>query len=177
MYHFLVYLLIVFFVCATAERVVVNVRCGDETNTNPLTPCGIYFPEEVVTADRRESHESLLAVLNPLSNQREAVSMDSSIVLRSGDLRTRVRVEVRAAADEISSGGNPYILSISNMAFADRPEPNPVELQHSNSGYIWIEPGHVVSHNTDVNHPFVIRDNQKQVVFALTLNFLDKAEL
>lgn len=112
-------------------------------------------------------------MLKPGTNQREAVTLGSSIILRSADLKTRVRVEVNAALDEISSGGNPYILSIFNMAFADRPESSPVELQHSNSGYIWIEGGHVVSHNTDVNHPFVVRDTQKQDVFTITLNFLD----
>ena len=112
-------------------------------------------------------------MLKPGTNQREAVTLGSSIIIRSGDLRTRARVEVRAALDEFSSGGNPYILSIFNMAFADRPESSPVELQHSNSGYIWIEGGHVVSHNTDLNHPFVIRDYQKQIVFSVTLNFMD----
>ena len=115
----------------------------------------------------------MLAVLKPGINQREAINLGSSIILRSGDLRTRVKVEVNAAQDEISSGGNPYVISIFNMAYADRPESSPVELQHSNSGYIWIEGGHVVSHNTDVNHPFIVRDSKKQVAFTITLNFLD----
>ena len=103
--------------------------------------------------------------------------MGSSLIIRSADLQTRIRIEIHAAADEISSGGNPYVISMFNMAYADRPELNPVELQHSNSGYIWIEGGHVVSHNTDVNHPFIIRNTKKQVVFTATLNFLDKEEL
>ena len=39
----------------------------------------------------------------------------------------------------------------------------------SDSGYVWIERGHSVSHLTAAGHPFTIRDQYKREVFTVTL--------
>ena len=107
------------------------------------------------------------------TNAREAVRFDTGLNLRSSDFKTRVRVEIsRASQDE--ANGNGYSISIFNLAAGDRGGDQPLELQHSTSGYIWIDGGMAVSHFTDVMHPFVIRNVDKTVIMTITLNPLEK---
>jgi hypothetical protein len=63
--------------------------------------------------------------------------MHTGLVFRSTDLKTRVRVDIRPSYDEV----RPYQLSFYNLAAGDRHGSAPVELQHGDSGYIWIEEG------------------------------------
>jgi hypothetical protein len=108
-----------------------------------------------------------LTIVSANENARESVKFGTGLILRSSDFKTRVRVEVTQSKD---SPGNPYLVSFFNLASGDRGGDEPVELQHSNSGYIWVDGGKKVAHNTDVNHPFVIRNAEKQIVFTFTLN-------
>ena len=215
-----------FAVVSFAEKVVVNISCAKEGGDM----CGIYFPEYT---EGGLYQESLLATLKAGTNQRcwielifcfdlkhwlvlisfytlhyrrEAVELGTALVIRSSDLQTRMRLEFHPAEDPIASNNNPYILSLYNMAHFDR-RADPVELQHSNSGYIWIERNHfltwyfawfipvsyssnqqvtfyfspchfkagnVVTHNTDVNHVFTLRNTNKMPVFSVTLNYFDQ---
>jgi hypothetical protein len=104
----------------------------------------------------------------------EGVNFDTSLVLKSADFKTRVLVEFLSSPDE---PGNPYRMSFYNLALGDRTGDDPVELKHSNSGYIWIEGGHMVSHFTSENHPFTIFDVKKHPVFTVTLQPPRKDEL
>jgi hypothetical protein len=89
-------------------------------------------------------------------------------VVRSADFKTRVRVTLGKAPEDGS--GNPYQIEIWNLASGDRGGDEPIELNHSGSGYIWIDGGMMVAHYTDVLHPFVIRNANKEPVFTITLN-------
>ena len=78
--------------------------------------------------------EQLLTILRAGQNARELVSFSSGLILRSADFKTRVYVEVSKSEDP----SNPYLLAIYNLSHGDRNGDEPIELQHSNSGYIWI---------------------------------------
>lgn len=112
-------------------------------------------------------------VIAPGTNAREAIRFDTGLVLRSSDFKTRVRVEISKAPEE-EANGNSYSISIFNLAAGDRGGDQPIELQHSTSGFIWIDGGMAVSHFTDVMHPFVIRNVDKTVVMTITLNPTEK---
>ena len=89
--------------------------------------------------------------------------------MRSADFKYRVRVDVNKVAAPNDSE-NKYVMAIYNLASGDRGGDEPIELQHSNSGYVWIDGGFGVAHNTDVMHPFTIRNSNKDVIFTITLN-------
>lgn len=100
---------------------------------------------------------------------REAVKFDTGLVIRSQDFNTRVRVDFTANNATDAEAVHPYSISFYNLAIGDRGGDKPVELQHSGSGYIWIDGGHVITHVTDRDHPFTIRNTNKDVVFTVTL--------
>ena len=52
-----------------------------------------------------------------------------------------------------------------------------IELKHSNSGYMWIEGTHAVTHDTDVNHIFEIRDSKKRPLIHISVSHPIKGEL
>lgn len=72
---------------------------------------------------------------------------------------------------------NKYKLSFYNLAYGDRGGEKPVELKHSNSGYIWIEGGHHVTHWTSENHPFTFYDVNKKIVYSVKVRPPSKEEL
>jgi hypothetical protein len=54
------------------------------------------------------------------------------LVFRSADLRTRVRVEFSQSDDKT----RPYTIAFYNLAYGDRNGDVPIELKHSNSGFV-----------------------------------------
>lgn len=122
-----------------------------------------------------DSMEMLVNVLASGTTQSEQVVPGTAFVLRSADLTTRMRVTIdqNKAADP----DRPFTLSFVNLSVEDRHGPFPLELQHSNAGYVWVDPGNVVEHVTAQNHIFTIRDKTKRPVFSVTINGLAKREL
>ena len=89
------------------------------------------------------------------------------MILRSSDFENRVRIEV---SNTNEGSGNPYLITAYNLACGDRGGDSPIELQHSNSGYIWIDGCKKVGHFTDVMHPFTFRSSDKEMIFTITLH-------
>jgi hypothetical protein len=76
-----------------------------------------------------------------------------------------VRIVINPSEDK----DRPYIVTFYNLALGDRGGSKAVELKHSTSGYIWIEPGERVAHLTDFQHPFTIRNFNKSDIVTVTL--------
>jgi hypothetical protein len=104
--------------------------------------CAIYH-SQVISDDmpwfRDNSNERLLQILSFNEQMIEKVNQQSSsFVVRSSDLVNRLLVTV--SATEQGDVERPYFISIVNLAFGDREFGNkPVELQHGDSGFIWID--------------------------------------
>lgn len=96
----------------------------------------------------------------------ENVNFNTGLVFRSDDMITRIRVDVRASTDDPKF---PYQITFHNLHVGDRGGNKPIELQHGNSGYIWIDGGHSVSHLTAHGHVFNIRDVQKSLIASINL--------
>ena len=86
---------------------------------------------------RINQKENLLTIVPKAKNKREAVKFGTSLVIRTSDFKTRVRLDFAQS----SESSNPYVLAFYNLASGDRDGDDPLELQHSNSGYIWIDGG------------------------------------
>jgi len=67
-------------------------------------------------------------------------------------------------------------MSFHNIMVDDEP-PQPVELQHHDQGFVWIEPNHHVTHATIPAHDFVVKDKQGKQRYALSLHHVDTDEL
>jgi hypothetical protein len=159
LFRFLVVLLA--FAIASAQ-IIANIEAGKNQDL------GVYFPgDKDANHDvfRINQKENLLTTVAKTKNKREAVKFGTSLVIRTADFKTRVRLDFAQS----SEAGNPYVLAFYNLASGDRDGDDPLELQHSNSGFIWIDGGKRVAHNTDINHPFVVRDVDKKILFTITL--------
>lgn len=104
--------------------------------------CAVYHSlpiSEDMPWFRANSNERLLQILSFNEQMIEKVNQESSsFIIRSSDLVNRLLVTV--AATEQEDMERPYSISIVNLAYGDREFGNkPVELQHGQSGYIWID--------------------------------------
>jgi len=122
-----------------------------------------------------DSTELLVNVISPGRTQSEQVFSGSSFVIRSSDLTSRIRVTI--SKNNGKDRERPFTISLVNMAIEDRNGPFPLEVQHSNAGYIWVDPGDVVEHITGPNHIFTVRDKTKKSVFSVSINGHAKADL
>jgi len=111
--------------------------------------------------------ENLLGVLPPGSETSENVFPGSAFVLRSADMSTRVRVTVNLSPHDEPE--RKYTLKIVNLAMEDRSGPYPVEVKHSDGGFLWVEPSEFMEHTTGENHPFEVRDRGNNPVFTITI--------
>ena len=81
-----------------------------------------------------------MQVIDPNSFGLEAVNFDSTLLLRSADLKIRVLIEFRQVApDDESAGEYRYQLTFHNLAWGDRDGDAPLELQYSQDGFMWID--------------------------------------
>jgi hypothetical protein len=166
----IVTLIVAFCAMVAAYDATVVIQSGEDHRV------GVYFPGEKNLDHEIYSEttpEHLLAVMNSATHIRENVNLGTGFVLRSSDLRTRVRVVIKANPDK-KDKKRPFALSFYNLAYGDRGRAVPVELQHSKSGFIWIDGGHVVTHVTDFHHVFTIRDGEKNMVFSIAVQEVEK---
>ena len=103
---------------------------------------------------------------------REGVKFNTGLVIRSADFLTRVRVDFAENADK-TDNDRPYSIAFYNLAVGDRGGDKPIELQHGDSGYIWIDGGESVTHATDAYHTFTIRNADKDTFFSVTIENLN----
>ena len=121
--------------------------------------------------------ENLLTVIAPGAEVWENVVPGSAFILRSSDFSTRIRLTVGTNPDD-SDAERPFTLKIVNLAMEDRNGPYPVEVKHSDGGYLWVEPAEFMEHITGQNHPFEVRDRKHNAMFSVTVHgYSDTSEL
>lgn len=114
-------------------------------------------------------------IVEPNNTVYEGAIFNTSLTIKSSDFKTRVRVDFTDESAEKPE--QPFGLSFHNLVLNDRHSNEPVELKHSTSGYVWIDPGHVVAHYTAENHPFTIYDSDKKEIFTVVVAHPVKDEL
>merc|ERR1712232_1405543 len=92
------------------------------------------------------------------------VPANSSFALRSTDMKFRAYITADVNDDKKSVAELPW-----KLCFMNPMQEGAFELKHSNSGYVWIEPGSHVCHSTDHTHPFELRDREKVNVAIVTI--------
>lgn len=86
-------------------------------------------------------------------------------------MRWRSRVTLFAHEDTLQ----PFKVSFHNIMLEEDPEP--IELQHHDEGFIWIEPNHQITHATIGGHEFILKDKNHNSRFSIEVHQLDKDEL
>jgi hypothetical protein len=94
----------------------------------------------------------------------ERVRIGTSLMLESSDFRNRVVIEVTKNPDAADME-RPYNIRFYNIGL-NRNDFSPIELEHGTSGYVWIEPGQYVTHNSAVRVPFTLRDNNHNPILT-----------
>lgn len=122
-----------------------------------------------------DTTEMLVSVIQQGTTQSEQCVPGTAFVIRSADMTSRMRVTI--GENTQNDPERPYTLAFVNLSVEDRQGPFPLELQHSNAGYVWVDPGDVVEHVTAQNHIFTVRDKSKRAVFSVTINGTAKREL
>lgn len=134
---------------------------------------GIYYIDrEMATPKERfgssDPSEELLEILQVGSFKTEHVMPESSFVYRSGDFYNRIRITI--GMNRNFETARPFAITFANMNnLNDRDAGFPMEIQHSNGGYFWLEPGSIVKHITAENHIFTIRDADNQCIFRIVI--------
>ena len=109
----------------------------------------------------------LFQVVRAGSRMVEGTKLGSSFIFRAADMRNRVRVHIDQNMDAVGTQYRPYQLTFYNLAYGDRDGDYPIELQHGQSGYLWLEGSHYVAHNTNSGHKFTIRDANHMELFSV----------
>ena len=100
-------------------------------------------------------YEKLIDTLEPKYQNSHTTYFGHAFIVRSSDLKRRIKIILNKSDDPL----RPFKLSFINLSGDDdAPE---IELKHSTGGYIWIEGTHSVTHDTDADHVFEIRDSQR----------------
>lgn len=99
------------------------------------------------------------------------VKFGTGLTLRSGDMKSRVRLNFAGVPD---NKDYPYSITFVNIHEDDRGGSKPIELQHGGSEYVWIDGGNSLTHLTGAIHEFHVRTSLKDHFF--TVNFWDKRD-
>ena len=128
-----------------------------------------------VMAHESFENEKLAAILKPGSATIQSTFHEHSFTLRSSDFKFRVRLTIR---DRVAKDADSLAFRIGfhNLNHDGNPG-SAVELQHGNSGYIWIESGNEVTHTTDAHHHFILRDANKVQIADIVLMPPSKQDL
>jgi hypothetical protein len=111
--------------------------------------------------------ENLLTIISPGAEVWENVVPGSAFILRSSDFSTRARVTVTLNSNDDED--RLFSLKIVNLAMEDRNGPYPIEVKHSDGGYLWVEPAEYMEHATGENHPFEVRDRKHNPMFSISI--------
>merc|ERR1712007_15659 len=108
-------------------------------------------------------HEAYLGEM-PKGGRMGLVSHDNhTFIVRSTDMKFRAKVVAQLNRDTETNLHYKYILTFKNIMN----EGKAMELKHSSSGYLWLEPGQQTKHRTDAYHDFELRDNDRQPMFSV----------
>ena len=122
--------------------------------------------------------EHLIKILTPGSSITERIADGHSIIVRSADLMSRVRLTLSRNKDSATSENHPYSIRIVNLSTTDRDGPFPIELVHGDPNeYIWIDPFEFVEHITGPEHIFQLRSKDHSPLFTIAFRSPTAEEL
>ncbi len=110
-----------------------------------------------------------MTVLKPGQDITERVTDGHSMVVRSNDMSTRVRLTLSRNSDSSTASKYPFVIRIVNLSIMDREGPFPVELVHGDPHeYLWIDPSEYIEHLTGPEHEFAIRQKHHDPQFVVS---------
>eukprot|EP00927_Polykrikos_kofoidii_P042315 TRINITY_DN361_c0_g2_i1.p1 TRINITY_DN361_c0_g2~~TRINITY_DN361_c0_g2_i1.p1 ORF type:complete len:192 (-),score=39.92 TRINITY_DN361_c0_g2_i1:77-592(-) len=133
---------------------------------------GIYFKGRQDVADsggidqQPAAYEVFLGTVAPHQMFATHFNDFDAFDIRAADMKTRTRVITYTNSDEKSKFDYPHKVSFRNIM----QEGGKVELEHGNEEYIWIEPGHQVTHGTSPGAFFQLRDATKTTFASVMLD-------
>eukprot|EP00927_Polykrikos_kofoidii_P048970 TRINITY_DN43125_c0_g1_i1.p1 TRINITY_DN43125_c0_g1~~TRINITY_DN43125_c0_g1_i1.p1 ORF type:complete len:171 (+),score=26.81 TRINITY_DN43125_c0_g1_i1:83-595(+) len=119
--------------------------------------------------EQRPDHEAFLGTVLPHNALAAAFNDFDSFVVRVDNSKTRVKVIAHVNKDADTFHDYPRAIQIRNIML----EGTPVELKHSPEDFIWIEPGHIVSHLTH-GGVFELRDSDRTPFVSVRLDGSDE---
>lgn len=155
-----------------------KVRIKFEAGPNPI---GIFFVGNQTKAFKGHTqqaeymaggfseagdYEALAAVLPANADLDHEMFLHHAFVIRSDDFKFRAKVAVFPNEDQPDKW--PYVMYFKNL-MTENP-PKQLELKHSSSGYLWIPPTQHIAHRTGTHHTFEVRDQEKELIFKVTLS-------
>lgn len=109
----------------------------------------------------------VLQVLENSASMYEKIRVGSTLMVETSDFRNRLVIEVTSNTDN-EDQERPFNIRFYNIGL-NRNDFAPLELEHGTSGYVWVEPGQYVTHNTAVRVPFTLRDSNHVPVITTEL--------
>lgn len=137
---------------------------GNETERRSLDP-KTATPEQTPIMD----FEMLTGVLPRGGYAAHKTHFHHAFELRSADFQFRAKVTIyKNFHEELKH--LPYIIMFKNlMSETHDGTPSYMELKHSNTGFIWIEPEGEVAHGTDENHFYELRNAERESIVQMRL--------
>eukprot|EP00927_Polykrikos_kofoidii_P042316 TRINITY_DN361_c0_g3_i1.p1 TRINITY_DN361_c0_g3~~TRINITY_DN361_c0_g3_i1.p1 ORF type:complete len:197 (-),score=30.83 TRINITY_DN361_c0_g3_i1:78-593(-) len=133
---------------------------------------GVYFAGRQDVADagmtdqQPASYEVFLGTVSPHEELATHFNEFDAFDIRAADMRTRAKVITYTNSDSETKFSHPLKLSVRNIMS----EGGKVELNHGGNGFIWIEPGHQVTHSTSAGAVFELRDGTKAPFASIRLD-------
>ncbi|KAJ1447641.1 hypothetical protein M885DRAFT_542083 [Pelagophyceae sp. CCMP2097] len=134
---------------------------------------GIYFMANLDNGDLAlyDGTEAFVDVVAPGASLGRYIAFNDTFTFRSGDMKWRARVSFYQHDDE----DQPYKVSIHNIMTEDGAEP--IELQHHDEAFIWIDPSHHMTHSAAGGNAFSLRDLKHNDRVSFDVHTLDNEEL
>jgi hypothetical protein len=130
---------------------------------------GVFFSGDLKSKDKQDpDFDLLLMTVDAGETKSQSSKSHHSFTVRSADMAFRAKITVYDNTGR-DRDNHPFKIAFKNLML-EAPGKS-IELKHSNSGFLWIEPGDEVTHNTDVNHEFELRDLEHDRVIAVRLDF------
>lgn len=169
--------------CCSTLFLVAAMATGEEMATGDLRMqlhnladqnVGVFFTGNETVArsglvnEQDPDFETLTEVLQPHATSTHTIHHHHGFMLRTADMQHRFKVAIFPNDEGDSELADfPHKLVVKNVML-DEPVKQ-IELKHGSSGYVWIEPGHEVTHKTGHGHAFEIRDKQNAPLVSVTL--------
>jgi hypothetical protein len=118
---------------------------------------GVFF-----IGEPDENFERKVGIVEMNQQLNQNTNLDHGFTIRTTDMEVRLGVRIH----EGEGAEFPYKICINNLSHDDQAS---VELQHSSSGFVWIDGGQSVCHLTDIRHEFTIRTYKKNEVVSFSV--------
>jgi hypothetical protein len=122
---------------------------------------GLFHVEDF----NHKEQDKFWAITEPGKEAPVSLPANFSLRLQTTDLKYRAYIHADNNPDPEAVSTHPWSLCVMNPMHDDEK----IELKHSNTGYVWIEPGQMVCHITDHSHPFELRNVAKEPIAEIVV--------